>query len=154
MYRADWGEGMGQDVSVRNSTEAARRAADALLRSLGGTTVKLRLPSQPCISDLDQLGMAAGAYQDLVLSPAVFRRVRATLGEGQVGAWELLLSASSVMKQVSAMQMQSAEILFEQALGVMVGERSFVLRTVSSSEIFGQVYMYRLLLRESLPKAM
>ena len=98
--------------------------------------------------------MAAGAYQDLVLSPAVFRRVRATLADGQEGAWELLLSASSVMKQVSAMQMQSAEILFEQALGVMVGERSFVLRTVSSSEAFGQVYMYRLLLRESLPKAM
>lgn len=97
--------------------------------------------------------MAADAYRDLVLSPAVFRRVRATMTEGEEGAWELLLSASSVMEQVSATQMQSAALLFEQALAVMVGERNFVLRSVSSSEVFGQVYMYRLLLRESLPKA-
>lgn len=145
---------MGTDVSVRKSTEAAQRAADALLRSLGGSSVKLRLPSQPCTSDQGQLGLCAAAYQDLVLSPAVFRRVRATLVEGEEAVWELLLSASSVTKQVSAMQMQSAEILFEQALAVLVGERSFVLRAVSSSEVFGQVYMYRLLLRESLPKAM
>ena len=88
------------------------------------------------------------------MSPAVFRRVRATIREGEEGAWELLLSASSVMKQVSAMQLQSAETLFEQALAVLVGERSFVLRAVSCSEAFGQVYLYRLLLRESLPKAM
>lgn len=97
--------------------------------------------------------MAANAYQDLVLSPAVFRRVRAAMTEGEECAWELLVSASAVMNQVSAMQMQSAETLFEQALAVMVGERSFVLRAVSSSEMFGQMYMYRLLLRESSPKA-
>jgi len=145
---------MGTDLSVKKSTEAARRAADALLRSLGGSSVKLRLPTLPCASDGDQLGMGVGGYQDLVLSPAVFRRVRATVKEGEEGSWELLLSASAVMKQVSEMQMQSAEVLFEQALAVMVGERSFVLRAVSSSEVFGQEYMYRLLLRESLPKAM
>jgi hypothetical protein len=154
MYRADWGEQMEMDVSVRKSSEAAQRAADALLRSLGGSSVKLRLPIKPCTSDMDQLSLSIGAYQDLAMSPAVFRRVRATLAEGEEGAWELLLSASSVMKQVSAMQLQSAETLFEQALAVLVGERSFVLRAVSSSETFGQVYLYRLLLRESLPKAM
>jgi hypothetical protein len=141
-------------VSVRNSTEAAQRAADALLRSLGGSSVKLRLPSQPCTSDMDQLGLGTGAYQDLVLSPAIFRRVRATLAEGEEATWELLLSASSVTKQVTAIQMQSAEALFEQALAVLVGDRSFVLRAISSSEVFGQVYMYRLLLRESFPKSL
>lgn len=145
---------MGTDVSVRNSTEAAQRAADALLRSLGGSSVKLRLPSQACTSDKDQLGLSAGAYQDLVLSPAIFRRVRATLSEGEEATWELLLSASSVTKQVTAVRMQSAESLFEQALAVLVGDRSFVLRAVSSSEVFGQVYMYRLLLRESFPKSL
>jgi len=116
--------------------------------------VKLRLPSAPCSSDQDQLGMTSVGYNDLVLSPAVFRRVRATIREGEEDCWELLLSGSAVMKQVSAMQLQSAAVLFEQALAVTVGERSFLLQAVSSSEVFGQVYMYRLLLSECLPKAL
>lgn len=153
MSRVDWGRDMGADVSVRNSSQAAQRAADALLRSLGGASVLLRLPSSPCITDGDQLGLGTGSYADLVLSPAVFRRSRAAMHEGTEGGWELLLSASAVEAQVSTSQLDSAEVLFAQAVSLIVGTKTFLIEAISASEVFGRVYLYRLLLREALPKA-
>jgi hypothetical protein len=144
---------MGSDLSVRGSTEGAQRAADALLRSLGGTSVKLRRASQPCGADGDQVGLGSGSYQDLPLSPAVFRRVRASMQESAGCGWELLLSASAVQEQVSAAQLDSAKTLFAEAVGLIVGTQTFLIEAISSSEAFGQVYLYRLLLREAQPKA-
>ncbi len=67
--------------------------------------------------------------------------------------WELLLSASSVQAQVSAAQLESANTLFAEAVGLIVGTKTFLIDAISSSEAFGQVYLYRLLLREAQPKA-
>lgn len=141
------------DVSVRKSTQASQRAADALLRSLGGASVLLRLPANPCPTDGDQLGLGTGTYQDLPLSPAVFRRTRAAMHAGTESGWELLLSASAVDAQVSASQLDSAEELFAEAVSLLVGTKTFLIEAISASEVFGQVYLYRLLLREALPKA-
>jgi hypothetical protein len=153
MFRAGWGEVMGSDVSVRNSTQAAQRAADALLRSLGGASVMLRLPSLPCGADNDQVGLGSGSYEDLTLSPAVFRRVRPKMQESTECEWELLLSASSVDARVSAAQLDSADTLFAEGVAVIVGTKTFLIEAISASEVFGRAYLYRLLLREVLPKS-
>lgn len=113
----------------------------------------LRLPSLPCSADSDQVGLGSGSYQDLALSPAVFRRVRAKMQEGAECEWELLLSASSVETQVSAAQLDSADTLFAEAVALIVGTKKFLIEAISASEVFGRVYLYRLLLREVLPKA-
>jgi hypothetical protein len=140
------------DLSVRKPTQSAQVAADTLLRSLGGSSVMLRLPGQPCAGGCDQIGLGAGAYQDLPLTPALFRRTRATITGGTECVWELLLSATAVQVQVSAAQLDSAEELFAEAVSVLVGTQTFTIETISASEVFGQVYLYRLLLREALPK--
>lgn len=144
---------MSQDLSVRKPTQSAQQAADALLRSLGGSSVKLRIPSQPCAGNCDQIGLGVGTYQDMLLTPALFRRTRANMTGGAETGWELLLSASAVQVQVSAAQLDSADALFAEAVGVLVGTRTFTIEAISASEVFGQVYLYRLLLREALPKA-
>lgn len=144
---------MGCDASVRRPTEAAQRAADALLRSLGGSSVRLRLAGQPCAADSDQVGLGNGPYVELALSPAVFRCTRAAMKDGGEIEWELLLSAGAVEAQMSALQLDSAEALFAQAVDLAVGTKTFLIEAISGSEMNGQVYLYRILLREALPKA-
>jgi hypothetical protein len=144
---------MSQDLSVRKPTQSAQRAADALLRSLGGSSVKLRIPGRPCAGSCDQIGLGVGTYEDLLLTPALFRRTRATMAAGTECVWELLLSATVVQVQVSAAQLDSADELFAEAVSVLVGTQTFTIEAISASEVFGQVYLYRLLLREASPKA-
>ncbi|HVJ08782.1 MAG TPA: hypothetical protein VM554_10385 [Acidisarcina sp.] len=88
-----------------------------------------------------------------MLSPVVFRRVRATMVEGSEYRWELLLSACAVEAQLSASQLGSAEALFAEAVSILVGTNTFLIESISASEWCGRIYLYRLLLREALPKA-
>lgn len=63
--------------------------------------------------------------------------------------YELLLSASAVQQQVGALQLTSAEALFDTAAGVEINDAQFLIETRSVSESLGQIYLYRLLLREA-----
>jgi hypothetical protein len=123
--------------------------ADALLRSAGGTTASLLVaPTTGDGGDAGQVGASAPNFQQMPLSPVIFRRVRATMKDGQLPEYELLVSASAVAQQVSALQLASAEALFDSAAGVLINGAQFVIETRSASEALGQVYLYRLLLRE------
>jgi hypothetical protein len=138
------------DLSVRNPNQSAVLMADALLRAAGGATASLLVaPSTGDSSDAGQVGINAPNFQQMGLSPAIFRRVRAAMSEGQLPKYELLMSASAVQQQVSALQLTSADALFDAAAGVIVNGAQYVIESRSASEALGQVYLYRLLLRES-----
>jgi len=123
--------------------------ADALLRSAGGTTASLLVtPAIGDGSDAGQVGANAPNFQRMPLSPVIFRRVRATMKDGQLPDYELLVSATAVAQQVSTLQLASADALFDSAAGVLVNGAQFVIEARSASEALGQVYLYRLLLRE------
>lgn len=139
---------MSIDLSVRNPTAAQQRAADALLRCLGGRTVLLRLPTNAVTgSDAEQLGASTPTYEDIPLSPATFRRVRAELRDGKVNRYELLISASSVQAQLGMLQLAFADQLFAMATGVLVDGELMLIEAAAEAEAFGQAYMYRLILR-------
>ncbi|WP_158752286.1 hypothetical protein [Acidobacterium sp. S8] len=124
--------------------------ADALLRAGGGIAVSLLVaPATGDSSDAGQVGIDAPNFQLLSLSPAIFRKARATMQEGRPPLYELLISASSVQQQVSALQFTSADALFDSAAGVEINDGQFLIESRSVSESLGQVYLYRLLLRES-----
>jgi hypothetical protein len=124
--------------------------ADALLRAGGGISVSLLVaPATGDSSDAGQLGISAPNFQQLSLSPAIFRKVRATMQQGQLAQYELLISASAVQQQVSALQIISADALFDTAAGVEINGALFLIEARSVSESLGQVYLYRLLLRET-----
>jgi hypothetical protein len=124
--------------------------ADALLRASGGMVATLLVtPATGDNSDAGQLGVNSPNFQQMPLSPVIFRRVGATMQEGQLAQFELLVSASAVQQQLSALQLASADALFDTAAGVLIQETQFVIESRSVSEALGQAYLYRLLLREA-----
>lgn len=141
---------MSMDTSTQNFNGHALRLANALLRANGGTTALLQMPpATGGTTDAGQLGLDAPNFQSLPLSPAVFRRVRATIAENQPAKYELLISGTAVEAAVGELQLSSADALFSMAASVVVGGKLFLIESASVSESMGAVYMYRLLLRES-----
>ena len=138
----------GRDV---RATSAAARMADALLRSLGGSAVMLRVPgSAMAAQDAEQLGMIDPQFEEIAIAPAVFRRVMATKADGKGERAELLVSATTILGIVSSLAFASANVLFAQAAGVVVNGTLLQITGASSSEVFGRPYLYRLQLRGAL----
>src|SRR4051812_1128173 len=87
MWRRGWGEAM---ADLLNSGLATRRAADVLLRGVGGRTVMLRMPAPASAGDeAEQLGLATPEFQDVELGPVVLLSARKELRD-------VLISATAV----------------------------------------------------------
>jgi hypothetical protein len=54
---------------------------------------------------------------------------------------------------VNAQGLPSAQSLFAMTLAVTVGEKDYLIESIAANEAFGQVYLYRLLLREARQQA-
>lgn len=131
----------------------AARAADVLLRALGGRSVRLRVPAPAVPADpTEQLGLATPEFQDLALAPVVCRKARATVSTDQAARWDLLVSATAVEKLVGSLAYASASVLFANACGVLTGEGAELLEIVSATQepLLGRPYVYRLLVRAPL----
>ena len=141
------------DTSSRNPTGASQFLADALLRSVGGTTAQLRVTATDTDGAQCEVGLVATTFSDVVLSPVVMRKMRPAWQSEDEPKWELLASASSVQEQVSALEFDSAQALFAMTLTVTIAGQDYLIESISTSEAFGQVYVYRLLLREARRQA-
>lgn len=127
--------------------------ADALLRSMTGTTALLRVTATNTDTSMSEVGLVATTFAEVVLSPVVMRKLRPTWQEGGESKWELLVSATSVEQQVNALQLPSAQSLFAMTLAVTVAAQDYLIESIASNEAFGQVYIYRLLMREARQQA-
>ena len=145
------------------ATGANARAADVLLRALGGVSVMLRMPAPAVPADTtEQLGLATPLFQDLPLAPVVFRKARATItsnsgapsfraAEGGTTKWELLVSPSAVRALVGSLDYASASVLFANACGVLVdGDQLLEIVSATQEPVFGEPYVYRLVARAPL----
>jgi hypothetical protein len=122
--------------------------ADALLRSVAGTSALLRVTGPSAPAGQLEIGLAATTFSEIVVSPVVMRKLRPTFQDREASRWELLVSASSVARQISALDVESAQSLFAMTLAVSVSGQEYLIESVASNEAFGQVYLYRLQLRE------
>jgi len=127
--------------------------ADALLRSVAGSTALLRVTGTNADTSQSELGLVATIFSDVVISPVVMRKLRPAWQEGGESKWELLASATSVEQQVNALDLVSAQSLFAMTLAVTVASQDYLIESIASNEAFGQVYLYRLLLREARQQA-
>ena len=127
--------------------------ADALLRSVAGSTALLRVTGTNTDTGMSELGLVSTTFAEVVLSPVAMRRLRPTWQEGGQPKWELLASATSVQQQVQTLDMASAQALFSMTLAVTVAGQDYLIDSIASNEAFGQVYLYRLLLREARQQA-
>jgi len=123
--------------------------ADALLRNAGGATALLRVTGANTASGMSEVGLVATTFAEVPVSPVVMRKLRPGWQEGGESKWELLVSASSVEQQVNTLDLESAQALFAITLAVTVGGQDYLIESVASNEAFGQVYLFRLLLREA-----
>jgi hypothetical protein len=137
------------DTAPRNPMGAPQMLADALLRSVAGTSALLRVTGANTDTSMSELGLVATTFAEVVVSPALMRKLRPSWQEGGESKWELLVSATSVEQQVNALDLPSAQSLFAMTLAVTVAGQDYLVESVASNEAFGQVYLYRLLLREA-----
>jgi hypothetical protein len=141
------------DTAPRNPVGAPQMLADALLRSMTGTTALLRVTGTNTGTEMSEMGLVATAFAEAAISPVVMRKLRPTWQEGGESKWELFVSATSVQQQVSSLDLPSAKALFAMTLSVTVAGQDYLIESVASNEAFGQVYLYRLLLREMRQEA-
>jgi hypothetical protein len=128
--------------------------ADALLRSVTGTSAHLQISGPGAISNQSELGLVATTLSEVVLSPVLMRKMRPSFKDGDSTRWEMLVSATSVQAQISALDLSSAKALFAMTLAVTVAGKDYLIESVASNEAFGQVYLYRLSLRETCPRSL
>jgi hypothetical protein len=122
------------------SGDGVIRGVEAVMRAVGGRTVLLRVaaPALPG-SDAEQLGLATPGFQDVVLGPATFREVN------RVG--KLLVSASAVHAAVGSLGYDSANVLFETAVGVQIDDLLYEISDSVALQAMGKPYCYRLTLK-------
>lgn len=141
------------DTSPRNPVSAPQLLADALLRSVTGASALLRVTGPATDTNQSEVGLVPTTFAEVVVSPVVLRRLRPSWQEGGQSKWELLVSATSVTAQVNALDLSSAQSLFAMTLAVTVGGQDYLIESIAANEAFGQVYLYRLLLREAKQQA-
>ena len=126
-------------MGVLQSNAGAIRLADAAMRSGGGRTVLLRLaiPAVPG-DDAEQLGLATPEFQDVLLGPATFHKANSVT--------KLLVSASAVHEALGSLGFESAEVLFETAVGVFLDDVLYKITNSYSSQAMGVPYCYWLIL--------
>lgn len=126
-------------MGVLRSNAGAIRLADAAMRSGGGRTVLLRLaiPAVPG-DDAEQLGLATPEFQDVLLGPATFHKANSVT--------KLLVSASAVHEALGSLGFDSAEVLFETAVGVFLDDVLYKITNSYSSQAMGVPYCYWLIL--------
>jgi len=141
------------DTAPRGPVGAPQMLADALLRSVSGTTALLRVTGTNLDSGMSEVGLVATTFTEAIVSPVVIRKLRPNWQRDCESLWELLVSATSVEQQVSSLDLASAQALFAMTLVVTVSGQDYMIESIASNEAFGQVYLYRLLLREARQQA-
>jgi hypothetical protein len=141
------------DTAPRNPTGAPQMLADALLRTVTGAAALLRMTNTNADTNSSEVGLVATTFVEVPVSPVLMRQLRPSWQEGGQSKWELLISATSVEQQVSALDLASAQSLFSMTLAVTVAGQDYLIESVGSNEAFGQIYLYRLLLREARQQA-
>jgi hypothetical protein len=137
------------DTASRNPTFAAQMLADALLRTVAGATATFRVAGTNSNSDQSQLGLVATNFAEVAVSPVVIRKLRPSWNEGGQSKWELLVSATGLEAQVNALDLASVESLFQMTVAVTVAGQDYLIESIAANEAVGQVYLYRLLVREA-----
>lgn len=138
-------------ADLRLDSGAAVRAADVLLRGVGGRSAMLRMPATASFGDItEQLGLATPQFQDVELAPVVFRSARATAAEGKAAKWELLVSGDAVESLVGSLGYGAAESLFGAAFGVLIDGVLMTIESTTAAETRGTAYLYRLVVRAPL----
>lgn len=118
------------------------RAADALLKALGGETVNLLLPGSAMAADAaGQLGLVDPGVLEVMISPVVTR----ALVTGNIGPRrriEFTLPASVIAQLLPGLGMGTGEELFNAVLALEYCGSLFHIESVVPENFAGTAYFY------------
>ena len=124
---------------------AAARAADAMLQSLGGTSVILLFPAAGMPGDATgELGLIDPGVAQASIAPVIVRELT-TESNGPRRRIELVAGRSSMAELVSQRNVASADVLFETALGLIYQGEMFHIEGFVMDQFAGVAYLYRVM---------
>jgi hypothetical protein len=124
---------------------AVVRAADAMLRALGGDAVSMLFPRVTMPNDPSaQLGLADPGVEQVIFCPVAVRTL-VTSATGPRRRLEFLFSAATVSEQLTSRNVATAEVLFDGALGLLYDNDLFHIENVTTEFFAGTAYLYRVL---------
>jgi hypothetical protein len=128
-------------ANLLQASERASRLADTLLRTTGGRCVLLRLAAPAAANDdSEQLGFATPQFQDIPLEPVSFRKADSATAV-------LLASAVAVKSIAGTLALDSVNVLFTNAVGVVIDDVLYEIESTRTSQAVGEPYCYCLTLR-------
>ncbi len=138
-------------MGTTNPLQAARafaaiRAAEALLRTLGGCTIYVRIPGATTAGDASQLGLQPIATDDIELSPAVTRALAKQKDSQR--RMEITISAASLSRAKDIEDADSAAQFFNAALGIVYAEKLWRIESLQVDDFAGTPYLYRVTVAE------
>jgi hypothetical protein len=125
------------------SGAAAVRAADAMMRTLGGTEVILLFAAAGLPGEgIAELGLVDPGVVQALIAPVVVREI-STENSGPRRQIELLAGQAALAQQVSQRNVASADVLFETALGLVYCGEVFHIQGFMVERLGGMAYLYR-----------
>lgn len=125
------------------SGTALVRAAEAMLRSLGGEEVQLLLPLMGMPDDPSaQLGLVDPGVRQINIAPVIVRNLP-TANHGPRRRLEFLLPASGIEEAIRAQNLPSAQALFDGALGLIHDGDVLHIEGFTTEYFGGMAYLYR-----------
>jgi hypothetical protein len=121
---------------------AVARFADAMLRSLGGTQVTLRLSDASTGDTCSQLGLKAPAAEDLLISPAVITPLES--GEDGRRRIEVIVSANALWVITKNYGVEDVPTWLLSMQGVLQHGAVLRITNVTVDEFHGTEYVYHL----------
>ena len=136
---------MGAYSNDVSRAEALMRAADALLQALGPSEVILVLPV-PMEQANSDLGLASPLVEQLLLSPAVVRKIGGATATGT--QMEVMLPASIVNALAESRNFDPPNALFDAALGMLHEGKLLRIEGVAWDSFADRPYLYRIMLTD------
>ena len=119
------------------------RAADAMLRSLGGEEINLLLPLSGMPEDpAGQLGLADPGVEEVRISPVIARTLP-TANSGPRRRIEFLIPASGIVNAMSSHDFASAEQMMNATLGIVYEGELFHIEGFDTERFGVTAYLYR-----------
>jgi hypothetical protein len=122
----------------------AVRAADAMLRALGGEEVTVLFPMVELPDDpAAQLGLADPGIEEVKISPVVVRNLRSET-KGTRVQFEFLMPAPAVQAKAEVRQAETATAFFDEALGIAYAGHILRIEKVDTEFFAGTEYLHRI----------
>lgn len=123
------------------------RAVNALMRALGSTSVRLRIPVANTSGVQRELGIAESTYQEAQVAPVVVRHFQGVNGPAKkVGGREeieVLISPAALDDLTTAVGIDDGWTFLRSVEQVAHADRVFSVTDVSADRFAGLAYMYR-----------